>query len=529
MPRNQTTTGAGRTQAQHSFAIAPQAAIQRSVFNRSCGIKTSFDSGDLVPIFVDEALPGDTMSLRLSSFTRMQTPIRAPFERLYQDVFFFSVPCRILWENWEKFNGAQDDPGDSTSFTVPQFTNVTVAENSLSDYMGLPLSAGLTFNSLHHRAYNMIFREWFRDEDLTDSPVVDLDDGPDNLADYVVRKRAKRHDYFSACRPFVQKGTAVDLPLGTTAPVEATGDFRLTDGSSTSSIDSDGGANAILRNTTTLTGAVGLDYADGLQVDLSTATAATINELRTAFQTQRLLERDARGGTRYAEILRSHFGVLDPQHAVLQRPEYLGGGSSTIELNIVPSTANVGVIYQSTVGNPVGYYTGAGQAGFTKSFTEHCVVIGLVNVRADLTYQQGVPRMFSRQDRFDFYLPVLAHLGEQAVLNQEIFFANNPGTGASQDQGTFGYQERWAEYRYKPSQVTGTMRSDAATPLDVYHLALDFASLPSLNNTFIEDQPPISRIVNVTDEPEFFFDGFFQFKHARPMPTYSVPGLIDHF
>lgn len=525
-----------QSRAQHTFSRAPQAAIPRSTFNRSHGCKTTFDEGYLVPVFVDEALPGDTFNLQLHAFARMATPIFPIMDNLYLETFFFAVPYRLVWDNWEKFNGYQVNPGDSTDYVVPTVAmpaSVGAAEASLADYFGIPTGIpDLVVNSLFFRAYNLIYNEWFRDENLQDSVVVDLDDGPDTYSDYVLLRRGKRYDYFTSCLPFPQKGPDVSLPLGTTAPLQrvdnATGSLLYNTGTNTLASNSAlSAAGGVLAGLVSLS----LDNSNAMEVDLTDATAATINDLRLAFQTQKLYERDARGGTRYTEIIRSHFGVVSPDMR-LQRPEYLGGGSTPILINPVAQTSATSG--SNALGDLAAYAVCAPQGhGFTYSATEHCLILGLVSVRADINYQQGLDRMWSRETRLDFYWPALSHIGEQAVLNKEIYAQGpgviNPGTGIAYDEEVFGYQERHAEYRYKPSIVTGLFRSQATGSLDAWHLAQDFAALPQLNEEFIVEDAPMNRILAVNTEPDFIFDGFFSYKCARPMPVYSVPGLVDHF
>lgn len=512
----------------HTFSQVPKAEIPRSSFDRSHGYKTSLNAGYLVPIFADEALPGDTFSLSMTGFARLATPLVPFMDNSYFNTFFFAVPIRLIWDNWQKFNGEQRNPGDSTDFLVPQVDLGTGATaNSIHDYFGLPIGVpNLRVSAFWHRAYNLIWNEWFRDQNLQDSVVNHTGDGPDPAADYTLLRRGKRHDYFTSSLPWPQKGESVSIPLGTTAPV--IGDPA---GANTPQFNASGvGPNPLyVAGTTQVQWGPGtptgsLTWADpNLIADLSTATAATINQLRQAFQVQKLYERDARGGTRYTEIVRSHFGVVSPD-ARLQRPEYLGGGQSPINVHQVAQTSAT-----ASEPTPQGSLAAFGTSimsnhGFTKSFTEHCVIIGLVAIRADLNYQQGLNRMWSRRSRFDFYWPALSHIGEQAVLNKEIFC-----DGSAADEDVWGYQERYAEYRYKPSIITGEMRSSFAQSLDIWHLAQDFAARPALNATFIQDNPPFDRVSAVPSEPNFIADFFFKMRCARPMPVYGVPGLIDHF
>lgn len=507
----------------HNFIAQPRADIPRSSFNRNHGYKTSFDAGDLVPFYVDEALPGDTFSLRASLFARLATPIVPIMDNLFMETFFFAVPYRLVWDNWKKFNGEQKNPADSTDFLVPELTAPAggVLAGTLSDYMGIPINvAGLKFTSLWHRAYNLIWNEWFRDQNLQDSVNVPRGDGPDTYTDFTMLKRNKRPDYFTSCLPWPQKGTAVSIPLGTSAPVS----YGATGASGSLGIKNSAG-NWVGMNTNGeyLQGSSSAaNESNKLYADLSSASVQTINSLRQAFQIQKLLERNARGGTRYTEILQNHFGVTSPDSR-LQRPEYLGGSSTRINISTVAQTS------PTSGANALGDLAAFGVAadttpGWTKSFTEHTLIIGLINVRADLNYQQGLHKKFSRRSRYDFYWPALAHIGEQAVLNKEIY-----ATATATDDQVFGYQERWAEYKYAPNQITGKLRSTYATPLDFWHLAQKFTALPALNDTFIKDSPPIARCIAVPSEPQFILDSYINLNCARPMPMYSIPGLIDHF
>ena len=522
----------------HNFAMVPRADIPRSRFSMQKTLKTTFDSGLIVPIMCEEVLPGDTFNVNVTMFGRLATPIFPVMDNLHLDSFFFFVPNRLVWTNWVKFMGEQDNPADSISYTIPQQVSPAggYAIGSLQDYLGLPtvgqVTAGATVShsALPTRAYNLIYNQWFRDENLQDSRVVDKGDGPDANAstNYAILRRGKRHDYFTSSLPWPQKGgTAVTLPLGTKASIK-------TDITGLDEISVYNGANSVQKlfagnsnNINIATDRPG-NVNNLLYADLSTATAATINQLRQSFQIQKLLERDARGGTRYTEILRSHFGVTSPD-ARLQRPEYLGGGSTLINISPIAQTTGTGISGQTTPqGNlaAMGVYH-AHNHGFTQSFVEHGYVIGVISVRADLTYQQGLRRHWSRSTRYDYYFPAFAMLGEQAVLNKEIYV-----TGGSSDSSVFGYQERWAEYRYNPSEITGLFRSTAAGTIDPWHYAQKFTSLPTLNSTFIEDTPPLARnlaVGSAANGQQFLLDAFFNINAARPLPMYSVPGLIDHF
>lgn len=534
------------------FAMVPDAQIPRSRFQVDQAIKTTFDSGYLVPIYVDEVLPGDEFSVDLTAFARLTTPIYPIMDNLHLETFFFFVPNRLVWDNWRKLMGEQKNPSDSIDYTIPQITSPVSGYSvcSLEDYLGLPtvgqLTTGNTFthSALFQRAYNLIWNEWFRDENLQDSVSVPMGDGPDSTSSYTLLRRGKRKDYFTSCLPWPQKGNAAILPLGTTAPVfgngktlgltNGTSNFGLGMTSATAALPWSGLYNTVPGTVPSGTGpgnvslGVVTSGVSGLYADLSSATAATINQLRLSFAVQHLLERDARGGTRYTEIIRSHFGVQSPD-ARLQRPEYLGGGKTNVTFNPIAQQSASNISGGSTPLGTLGAMATALATGhrFRSAFVEHGIVIGLASIRADMAYQQGIHKMFTRKTRYDFYFPAFANLGEQAVLNQEIYVTGN----STQDNQVFGYQERWAEYRFKPSRVTGLFKSTSSGTLDGWHLAQKFTSLPTLNSTFIQENPPVDRILAVgsTLGKQFYFDGFYRITMNRPLPIYSVPGLIDHF
>jgi hypothetical protein len=524
---------------QHNFARVEPVDTPRSTFDLTHGHKTTMDAADLVPVFLQEVIPGDTWNVDTKALVRMNTPIFPIMDNLYMDIHYFFCPMRLLWENWEKFMGEQETPGDSTDYTIPVISSLgaNYTEGSIFDYFGLPLGInGIEHSALPLRMYNRVFNEWYRDENLMADVQENTSNGPDGSSIYTLKQRAKRHDYFTSCLPWPQKGDAVSLPLGTDAPITGLGKENQTFNTGpVNAYETDGTGTVSYANFTHVDGtSLGQNhyYVEedpnnsgfiNIRADLSAATAATVNELRTAFQVQRLLERDARVGTRYGEILRGHYGVTDPLYAILQRPEYLGGATERVNVTPIAQNSETGTTPQGTLA-AIGTIAIKG-GGFVKSFTEHGYIMGIASVRADLTYQEGIERFWNRSTRYDFYFPALAHLGEQTVLNKEIY-----ADGTSADDEVFGYQERHAEYRYAKSRITGTFRSSAATPLDAWHLSQEFGSLPTLGETFITEDPPMSRVLAVGAlEPNFIADFLFDAKATRPMPTYATPGLIDHF
>lgn len=540
----------------HRFSDAPAMYMKRTKFDRSHVYKTTFNSGKLIPVFVDEVLPGDTTRISVNYFARLATPIKPIMDNIYLDWFFFFVPNRLVWEHWQSFCFEQEDPDDTMEYVIPTITATGNTDNayvgSLWDYFGLPVNtpANLTgISALPFRGVYLIWNEWFRDENLQKTVKIQKGDANEvlnssraseqpswvfapgtNIAlGIICPPRGKRHDYFTSALPWTQRGPGVEVPLTGNAPVISnnTSDPSLW-------ISRDPTMKATATNFLHSAG-LGGGYSDvtvdgdnygrlfpALMADLSQVSSATINSLRTAFQMQKFYERLARGGSRYTEVLRSFFGVVSPD-ARLQRPEFLGSFTKMVNVNPIAQTSATD--NTSPQGNLSAYgVTAAKFHGFTKSFVEHGYIFGFVCARADLTYQQGINKMWLRSTVYDFYWPTFAHLGEQAIELREIY-----AQGSEADFTVFGYQERYAEYRYKPSQITGKFRSSVKGSLDMWHLSQYFSNAPTLNEEFITENPPIKRIIAVTDEPEFLLDVGFRYTTVRPMPMFGTPGLVDHF
>lgn len=538
--------------SNHLFNLAPNIQTPRSTFNRPYRIKDTIDVDYLYPIYCDEVLPGDTVKYKFSFFGRLATPIVPIMDRLHLDTFFFFVPMRLIDKDWKKFQGERPFGDVDIPAVRPMLNSGSsgVAVDSLSDHIGIPVGVpNLDFLPDWHRAYNLIWNEWFRPEYICPAvPVAGVhEDGTvteEKLEDYVLLKRGKRLDYFTGSNPFPQVGEAVTIPLGGTAPVRGDGTtVGLTDGTTNYGlVGGTGGTNICYTDnygssvgsalSGSQPGSVGLGLTmdstkSGLVADLSSASAVTINELRNAIAAQHYVEQLARSGSRYIEILRGVWNVVSPD-ARLQRPEYLGGSSTLLDVTTVPQTSQTNQD-GTPQGNLAAFATADCEGFWSRSFTEHGVILGLVNLRADVSYQQGINRMFTRKTRFDYYNPPFANIGEQAVLNKEIFAQGADivdNLGDPVDDGVFGYQEAWAEYRYYPDQIHGKFRSGIeGGSLDYWHLGLYFEELPTLSPDFVLESVPIDRCLAVTDEPSFIIAGSANATWSREMPLYSVPGL----
>lgn len=554
--------------SSHNFSQVPKAPIQRSAFDRSSSYRTTCQASSLIPMFLDEVLPGDTFALNSTIFARMGTSLVPAMDNLEVSTQYFFVPCRLVWTNWEKFMGAQDNPGDSISYTIPQMAASTYGAMGLGDYLGLGNLAGNVggtaskCNSLPFRCYNLIWNKWYRDENIQNSVVVDVDDGPDTVADYQILQRGKKKDYFYGALTSAQKGTAVPFLSGTAnvygntpgadqghvwqgynntdAAVQfglmskTAGALTFQKGNAWTGLAAGDDLGNIALGTAAQYTSIGLGNTPPY-ADLSTNLTDVVNTLRTAFQTQKFLERDARGGTRYIELILSHFGVTNPDFR-LQRPEYLGGGVSDINSTPIPQTTPTGIAGTTTkLGDLAAFSTAlSNRNGFTKSFTEHGYILGIMNIRVkDISYQQGLHKLWTRNTRYDFYWPVFAHLGEQTITRSEIYHVGD-AAGANTDATVWGYQERYAEYRYKPSIVTGLFKSAATGTLDTWHFAQKYASAPSLNSTFLPDDSTnmIDRNLALTHSgavAQFKVDIFHKLHCARAMPVFGVPGNMDRF
>ena len=525
--------------SEYNFAENPQVGVSRSRFQRNSDNKTTFNTGDLIPVYLDEVLPGDTHQVDVACVMRMATPIFPVMDNAFCDFYFFFVPNRLLWEHWKEFMGENKETAwtPKTEYSVPQVTAPAGGweEGTLADYLGLPTKVeGISVSALPGRAYGLIYNEWFRNQNVTQPTLVEVTDATttgknDGSAtnDSAITlakplKAAKVFDYYTGALPEPQKGEPIQLPLTGAAPIKAYSEKELTNVRNTFTWIASASPITVAEVDKNGTKANGLPSNTYIGADLSAVTSATINQLRQAFQIQKLLEKDARGGTRYREVLREHFGVISPDSR-MQIPEYLGGYRLPINVSQVIQTSSTDDT--SPLGNTAALsVTTMNKPMFTKSFTEHGFIMGLAVVRTDQTYQQGIERMWSRKGRYDYYWPVLANIGEQAILNKELY-----AQGSAKDEEAFGYQEAWADYRYKPSKVTGLFRSNAQQSLDSWHYAQDYDALPTLSTAWMEQSDTeMKRTLAVKNQPDFIADFYFMNKTTRCMPVYSIPGLIDH-
>lgn len=581
------------------FALNPtNIDMPRSRFNRTQDVKLTFNVGDIIPFYVDEVLPGDTFKVSTSKVVRLQTLVTPMMDNLYLDTYYFFVPNRLVWEHWKEFMGENTASAwiPSQEYSVPKITAPGPngwSIGTIADYMGIPTGIpGAGVNALPFRAYALICDQWFRSENLTDPLNIPLTDSTvtgSNGTDYINDvakggmpfKAAKYFDYFTGALPAPQKGPDVALNLAQMpgqVPVYGNGNaLPFIDGTENNPLNpaewkymrSNSGSNTIGRSLAGASNDIPLagiteygfsnstaniiygvapqgQYTDaqgntvvmnkaGLYADLesiATDPLITINQLRQAFQIQKFYEKSARGGTRYIELIKSMFGVTSPDSR-LQRSEYLGGNRIPINVNQVIQTSETST---TPLGDTAAYsLTSDSHNDFTQSFTEHGFVIGLMVARYDHTYQQGLEKFWSRKSKFDYYWPLFANLGEQAIKNKEIYLQEdtvvNQSTGVAYNEEVFGYQEAWADYRYKPNRVCGEMRSSASASLDMWHLADDYNALPSLSDGWIrEDKTNVDRVLAVTSavSNQLFADIYIKNVSTRAMPVYSIPGLIDH-